>query len=42
MAADSSKCHKGNKSGMKSGTKGWGTLLAQVGVGLSGKVAFKL
>lgn len=31
MAADGSKCHKGNKSGMKSGTKGWGTLLAQVG-----------
>lgn len=42
MAADGSKCHKGNKSGMKSGTKGWGTLLAQVGVELSEKVAFKL
>lgn len=37
MAADGSKCHKGNKSGMKSGMKGWGTLLAQVVVQVARK-----
>lgn len=37
------KCYKGNKSGMKSGMKGWGTWLGQVGGGaLSGKVTFRL